>query len=429
MAYKGGREPLASFDIPFVDPEQVRRLIELASKDPDQELKVHFIREVFANLGEIVRNMVDGGKPFSERLASMKKAALAIEDLATVHGYEGIETIAHNVAAALGAVDARTQPELPERLKTRIALALEAIQKILEFSGELNERILVDSTAGLATSRAPERDVEEPAATFGAEAGAVAERTGAEPEEGEAGADAVEVHKGVGEFPKLEAGEVGEECAADEDIWAAEESPFDIREARALLEWMAEDEGEELVDIEPPASCQAPSSEQAAVEEDLNYLFSDILAESVRETVSALEHLAATARVPTMAELDNALVALESLREAAEGIQDPLVAHFCSDTIQYLRTSVRVGSPLAEASRSLIQQVAQTLRSFLAEGEEGRQALRQLGERLQAESDLTEDGSDLFDEAVIQELRQKLEGERVPSQSKLRGKIRRLFGR
>ena len=133
-------------DIPFVDRHQVEVLLEKASRDPDEQLKTHFIRGIFANLEGVLDALTDQEAPLKERLARLLQAAQAVEDLAMIHGYDGIETIAHNMARAVAAVDPREHDTLPELLALKVKMAVEAIQKVLSLSDELNERLIVDST-------------------------------------------------------------------------------------------------------------------------------------------------------------------------------------------------------------------------------------------------------------------------------------------
>jgi hypothetical protein len=425
-------EELRSAEIPFVDPERVRRLVEMAARDPDQELKVHFITSVFANMGEIVQAMTDRSAPFRERLERMQKAAQAIEDLAMIHGYEGIETVAHNVARALVAVDRHAEREFSGKLQVRIGMALEAIQKILEFSGELNERVLIERAAGQvrpemappdrASNVRPAQGESEPLSSLLGPPEVDSARVG-EPE-----ADLVspEVAPRAPQPPEEEAGSDELEVEPGEQEWVLDEKPFDIREAEQLLRWIAED-----AEVEEEGEAKGDEShrqEEPREEENIDELLSRMLSGSVHEVVSALDKLLASENGTTASAIDNAFVAFEALRDTAEKLRQKDLVSLCHSATEFLRADLAAGAPLPESHRDLLNQVAQALTALAQRPLGAEVKLRELTERLLQETYAGAEASDLLDEAVILELRRKLEDEDGGHQASLRGKVRRLLG-
>ncbi|NOZ55544.1 MAG: hypothetical protein GXO73_01980, partial [Calditrichaeota bacterium] len=452
-------------DIPFVDRHQVEVLLEKASRDPDEQLKTHFIRNVFANLEGILDALTDEEAPLKKRLARLLQAAQAVEDLAMIHGYDGIETIAHNMAQAVAAVDPREHETIPELLALKVKMAVEAIQKVLSLSDELNERMIVDSTTSQiseleqyatvseaaeepqAAEIPPEPEVhEEP----------VDEAPPATPEEAAAQVEQLESGEPTSEPPQTESTAsswpladslttllddedespdeaLTLEAAPEEELQispaedsAAEESDdvvFDIKEANTLIALMSEEDQspeEASLDVaqpEEPAQAEPePGHDGAAAHEmptsavppsAVEDLFADVLRDEAREALTQLNQLLGTKGKVKDEVLENVRFVLESLRETAEKLRYQDIANCAAELLALSSDRVEAGSPLDEKTRELFTQATKALKEFVDGSPSASTRIGLVVERLRGERS-PESDEDPLDDAIIMELQKKL---------------------
>ncbi len=478
-------------DIPFVDRHQVEVLLEKASRDPDEQLKTHFIRNVFANLEGILEALTDEEAPLKERLARLLQAAQAVQDLAMIHGYDGIETIAHNMVQAVAAVDPRAHETLPELLALKVKMAVEAIQKVLSLSDELNERMIVDSTTSQISeleqyatasetadeppseevpSAAPEDVAKEETVPTSSQEPLTQEQSAVKEEPQQPGDRMPEIpgdESSTSSWPLADSlttllddeDESAEESfgletlpAEDVETSAGESSVedesedvvFDIKEANTLIALMSEaDQAPEEATPEPSPS-EEPSVQEPEPGHDgaathdvptssvppsaVEDLFADVLRDEAREALAQLNQLLNTKGKVKDEILENVHFVLESLRETAEKLHYQDIANCAAELLTLSSDRVQAGSPLDEKTRELFTQAAKALKEFVEGSPSANTRIGLVVERLRGER-TPETEEDPLDDAIIMELQKKLTTHEKEKSGGLKGKLRKIFGK
>ncbi|MFQ5706476.1 MAG: hypothetical protein ACE5HO_03455 [bacterium] len=108
------------------------------SSDGRTSLRYYYFDEVRRHLQQIDLSLsgLANGEGKSQGLSKLKNAAQSIEDLAMIHGYEGVENIAEKIKSAAGRI-LQQQYTLDKDFISKVQIAAGAIHKVLE----MEERI------------------------------------------------------------------------------------------------------------------------------------------------------------------------------------------------------------------------------------------------------------------------------------------------